>query len=369
VFSHTGDNSIYFDAKGIFGGGAVSDPASPYRSWYRFYHYPDDYDCWWNIKTLPCVEELDEGYLHYMIDDADSVVAHWLRLGADGFRLDVADELPDAFILRLKQRIRQIKPDALLIGEVWEDASNKRAYDVSRRYFVDGELDSVMNYVWRKAILDYVKDKDDGSALAESLQTITENYPPQVLDCVMNLLGSHDRARVLTVLGDALEGTVEEKAQRRLSETAYKQAVEDLKFAAFLQFTLPGMPSIYYGDEAGMEGCEDPYCRRPFPWGREDRELQNYFRRLGRLRKGSEALRYGRLTEIQGGKGCLRFLRRTERQEAVVVCNRSDAPVLLDAAGDLRFGHGLEVDGEDRRLLPKGCCLLLRNLPEPSCIE
>ncbi len=369
VFSHTGDNSIYFDAKGIFGGGAISDPDSPYRSWYRFFHYPDDYDCWWSIKTLPCVEELDEGYLRYIIDDADSVAAHWLRLGADGFRLDVADELPDAFILRLKQRIRQIKPDALLIGEVWEDASNKRAYDVSRRYFVDGELDSVMNYVWRRAILDYVKDRDDGSALAESLQTIAENYPPHVLDCVMNLLGSHDRARVLTVLGEDFEGSMEEKADRRLSEAAYKQAVEDLKFAAFLQFTLPGMPSIYYGDEVGMEGYEDPFCRRPFPWGREDKQLQDYFRRLGRLRKGSEALRYGRLTEIQGGDGCLRFLRRTETQKAELVFNRGDSPVVLDAAGDLRFGHGLELDGGERRLLPKGYCLLLRNLSKPACIE
>ena len=147
VFSHTGSNSLYFDRYGAFGGhGAYTDPNSPYRSWYQFYHYPDSYNCWWNFDTLPCVNKMDPSYLEYMIDGQDSVVAHWLRLGADGFRLDVVDELPDEFVLRLKKRMREIKPDALLMGEVWEDASNKIAYDTRRRYFVDGELDSVMNY-------------------------------------------------------------------------------------------------------------------------------------------------------------------------------------------------------------------------------
>ena len=118
VFSHTGSNSVYFDAKHVFGHGAVSDPNSPYRRWYRFHRYPDDYEAWWGIRTLPCVEELDETYLHYIIEDEDSVIAHWLRLGADGFRLDVVDELPDEFVRRLRRRMRQIDPQSLLLGEV-----------------------------------------------------------------------------------------------------------------------------------------------------------------------------------------------------------------------------------------------------------
>ena len=138
VFSHTGSNSVYFDQMHVFGCGAASDPCSPYREWYRFRHYPDDYDAWWNMPTLPNVNELTESYVNYIIEDDDSVIAHWLRLGADGFRLDVVDELPDEFVARLKRRLRELKPDALLLGEVWEDASNKRAYGVSRRYFVDG---------------------------------------------------------------------------------------------------------------------------------------------------------------------------------------------------------------------------------------
>ena len=155
-------------------------------------------------------------------------------LGADGFRLDVADELPDAFILRLKKRIRQLKPHALLLGEVWEDASNKRAYGVSRRYFVDGELDSVMNYPWREAILDFVMEKDGGEGFAERVMSLAENYPPQVLRCLMNLLGSHDKPRILTVLGDDFQGSKEEKAHRRLNGEQYELARQRLMLAAFL---------------------------------------------------------------------------------------------------------------------------------------
>ena len=213
VFSHTGSNSLYFDRYRAFGGhGAYADPQSPYRSWYQFYHYPDSYNCWWNFDTLPCVNKMDPSYLDYIIDGPDSVVAHWLRLGADGFRLDVVDELPDEFVLRLKKRVREIKPDALLIGEVWEDASNKIAYDIRRRYFVDGELDGVMNYPYRKAIIDFLRQRDDGKGFRETIMTLAENYPPQVLSCCMNLLGTHDTPRILTGLIDDFEGSREEKA-------------------------------------------------------------------------------------------------------------------------------------------------------------
>ena len=358
VFSHTGSNSVYFDAKHVFGNGAVSNPDSPYREWYRFRHYPDDYDAWWNMPTLPNVEEVTPSYIHYIIEDDDSVAAHWLGLGADGFRLDVVDELPDEFVCKLKKRIRSIKPDALLLGEVWEDASNKRTYGVSRRYFVDGELDSTMNYPWRTAILNYIRGLDDGSALGETVMTIAENYPPQVLSCVMNLLGSHDTPRILTALVDDFRGSREEKAARTLSYEDRKTALERLRAAAFLQFTLPGMASIYYGDEAGMEGFDDPFCRRTYPWGREDTALRAYYRSLCRLKKELPALRHGDVRVTAAGEGRIAFTRTAQEQRAEVFVNRSHEVWTLPE-GKVRFGRGLDLDGEQTMLQPGGFCLLI----------
>lgn len=358
VFSHTGSNSVYFDAKHVFGNGAVSNPDSPYREWYRFRHYPDDYDAWWNMPTLPNVEETTPSYIHYIIEDDDSVAAHWLGLGADGFRLDVVDELPDEFVYKLKKRIRSIKPDALLLGEVWEDASNKRTYGVSRRYFVDGELDSTMNYPWRTAILNYIRGLDDGSALGETVMTIAENYPPQVLSCVMNLLGSHDTPRILTALVDDFRGSREEKAARTLSHEDRKTALERLRAATFLQFTLPGMASIYYGDEAGMEGFDDPFCRRTYPWGREDTALRAYYRSLCRLKKELPALRHGDVRVTAAGEGRIAFTRTAQEQWVQVFVNRSPEVWTLPE-GKVRFGHGLDLDGERTMLQPGGFCLLI----------
>lgn len=363
VFSHTGSNSVYFDAKHVFGNGAVSNPDSPYREWYRFQRYPEAYESWWGIHTLPCVEELTESYVNYIIEDEDSVVAHWMKLGADGFRLDVVDELPDAFVLKLKRRIRELNPEAFLLGEVWEDASNKQAYGVSRRYFVDGELDSVMNYPWRSAIIDFVSGVDDGTALGERIMTIAENYPPQVLDCVMNHLGTHDTPRILTVLGDPFYGSKEEKAERYLSPEARRLAVERLQAAAFLQFTLPGMPSIYYGDEAGAEGFEDPFCRRFYPWGREDVSLLEYFKELASLRNRSAALKHGNVRVIAAGSGKIEFIRESTSQSARVRINLSEEEWVLEkGTGKTCFGKRLGFfNGHDCTILSGGFCVQIWN--------
>ncbi len=360
AFSHTGSNSIYFDAKHVFGGGAVSDPDSPYREWYRFSDYPHKYESWWGMPTLPCVEELKESYVNYIIEAPDSVVAQWLALGADGYRLDVVDELPDEFVLLLKKRIRALSPEAILIGEVWEDASNKRAYDVSRRYFVDAELDSVMNYPWRKAILDYSTGKDDGTALGEAIMSLAENYPPEVLACVMNCLGSHDTPRLLTALGDGFHGTREEESRRRMSTAQRDDAVQRSLTAAFLQFTLPGMPSIYYGDEAGMEGFSDPFCRRCYPWGREDRDLQSYYRELAKLKRDTPALRSGQVLVLQAGQGRICFRRTSEAQTAQIYVNQSMKPWLLPDEGLLRFGSRIYFNDGHAALQPGGFCAVVQ---------
>lgn len=359
VFSHTGANSLYFDKYGAFGGhGAYTDPNSPYRAWYQFRHYPDDYNCWWDFDTLPCVNKLEPSYLAYIIDGPDSVVAHWLALGCDGFRLDVADELPDTFLLRLKQRLRQLRPDALLLGEVWEDASNKVAYGVRRRYFVDGELDGVMNYPFRKAILDFLRQRDDGAGLRETVLTLAEHYPAQVLNCCMGLLGTHDTPRILTALMDDFDGDRAEKAQRRLSAGELPVARERLKLASLLQFTLPGAPSVYYGDEAGMEGYSDPFNRRTYPWGREDRTLLAHYRRLGRLRRESPALRTGSVAFLTAEGGRVAFLRACREQRVEVYVNRSRDSWEVPP-GKLLLGYRLETCAPNALcLLPGGFCVL-----------
>ena len=236
VYSHTGSNSLYFDKERTFGGkGAYCTQNSPYSGWYTFYQWPDNYNSWWGFDTLPTVNKMDKSFIEYIITGPDSVLEHWLKLGADGFRLDVVDELPNEFVLLLKKRLRELKPDALLIGEVWEDASNKEAYGIRRRYFVDGLLDSCMNYPFRTAILNYMKERDGGQGLKETVMTIVENYPPQVLSCNMNMLGTHDTPRILTALVDDFDGTWEEKSKRHLSRSQRDLALERLQMAAFLQ--------------------------------------------------------------------------------------------------------------------------------------
>lgn len=361
VYSHTGSNSLYFDKYGTFGGhGAYSDPDSPYGSWYQFRKWPDSYHSWWGFDTLPCLDKRSPHLMDYLIDSEDSVVAHWLKLGADGFRLDVADELPDAFILRLKRRLRALKPDALLLGEVWEDASNKVAYQVRRRYFVDGELDSVMNYPFRKAIIDFVRQRDDGRGFRNVVMSIAENYPPDVLACCMNLLGTHDTPRILTALMDDFEGSRAEQAARRLSMSQLLVAKERLRMASFIQFALPGAPAVYYGDEAGMEGYRDPFNRRTFPWGREDRELQAHYARLGCLRRDHPALRGSRIQFFTAAEGRLGFLRRSEGvqpQQLKVYVNRNGDPWQIPL-GRLLYGHNLETVSADALvLLPDGFCI------------
>ena len=327
VYSHTGSNSLYFDRNYTFGGnGAYCRPDSPFHSWYTFYHWPDRYNSWWGFDTLPTVNKMDGHFLDYIIRDEDSVVAHWLKLGADGFRLDVADELPDAFIALLRERIREIKPDALLLGEVWEDASNKVAYNIRRKYFTEGELDSVMNYPFRTAILDFMRGRDAGKKLRDTVMTVVENYPAQVVACNMNLLGTHDTPRILTALVDDFDGSREEKAARHLSKNQLEVARDRLQMAAFLQYTLPGSPSLYYGDEALMEGYKDPFNRRTYPWGREDPEILSFFRHLGRLRKEREELRLGDIRFFAAGDKHIGFTRSFEGKTCKVYVNRSGDP-------------------------------------------
>lgn len=359
VYSHTGSNSRYFNRDGAFDDlGAYQSRESRYSGWYTFYAWPDSYRAWWNFDTLPTVNKMDPDFVRYIITDEDSVVAHWLRLGADGFRLDVADELPDEFVKLLYDRVKEVKPDALVLGEVWEDASNKIAYDRRRTYFTNAELDSVMNYPFRTAILNFMRGSDSGSNLKEAVLSVAENYPPEVVLCNMNLLGTHDTPRILTALVDDFDGSRAEKAKRRLSRTNLETARRRLMMAAFLQYTLPGSPSLYYGDEALMEGYKDPFNRRTYPWGHEDRELVTYFSRLGRLRREQEALRLGDIQFFTAEDRHLGYTRTYQGKTVKVYVNRNSDPWDIPA-GNVVFGCNLQILAPDwLSLAPKGFCLV-----------
>ncbi len=359
VYSHTGSDSLYFNKNRTFPGvGAYNSKESPYFNWYTFHSWPCSYVSWWNFDTLPTVNKMHPDFIKYIITDEDSVIAHWLRAGCDGFRLDVADELPDEFLKLLYDRVKELSPDALVLGEVWEDASNKVAYERRRRYFVDAELDSVMNYPFRTAILNFVRGWDDGRGLKNTVMTIAENYPPEVYLSNMNLLGTHDTPRILTALVDDFDGSREAMASRRLSRNQYEVARERLLTASFLQYTLPGSPSLYYGDEAGMEGHKDPFNRRTYPWGRENTELLQHFKRLGQLRKDHPALRLGDVKFLEAGDKHLAFTREYRGSKLRVCCNRS-ADTWEIPAGRVLLGYNLQVVAPDWLTIgPRGFCVL-----------
>lgn len=287
VFNHTGDDSVYFNKYGRYPlPGAYQGKESPYYDWYEFRHFPDDYACWWDVKILPAVNE-DAPSFRRFITGKDGVVRKWLGLGASGWRLDVADELPDDFIREIRKAAREEKKDAFLLGEVWEDASVKIAYGKRRTYLLGDELDGVMNYPFRNAVLSYLLEKDAGT-FRDTLLQISENYPYPAERSLMNLLGTHDTPRILSVLGGAEELAPEELRERavfRLPPERKRLARKRLELAAILLFTHLGSPTVYYGDEGGMEGLEDPANRAFFFPEDEDPEILALYRKLAKVRE------------------------------------------------------------------------------------
>lgn len=290
VFSHTGDDSIYFNKYHRYNTlGAYESEKSPYKSWFNFKNYPDDYESWWGILTLPETNECDPSFLEFITGD-NGVIRYWLKKGIKGFRLDVADELPDEFLDKVRLAIKKDSPENFLLGEVWEDATNKISYDKRRRFLRGDQLDSVMNYPFANAIVEFVKTANS-KALLNTVLDICENYPKCALNLLMNHIGTHDTARILTRLGTniTLDGNREAQSQFKLSEYEKTKGITLLKLAAVLQYTLPGVPSLYYGDEAGCEGFSDPFCRASYPWGNENKELLEFYRALGKMRRNENA--------------------------------------------------------------------------------
>ena len=336
VFNHTGFVSRYFNGDGFYPDvGACQSWDSPYRSWFQFIRWPDQYESWWGIYSLPAVNESDPGYRRFIFGDEDSVVRRWLRAGADGWRLDVADELPDDFVAGIHAAARAEKPSAVVIGEVWEDGSTKVAYGVRRKHILGGHCDGLMNYPLRSAILSYFSG-GKAEDFVSGMETIREKYPPFAFYSAMNSLGTHDTPRILTLLGaggERRDQSRDWRANFRLEGDALRTAKERLRAAALLLFCFPGSPTVYYGDEAGMEGFEDPFNRRTYPWGHEDQELLAWFKQLGALRKTHPALRRGTIRYVAADGPLLAFVRADDGEEVLCVCNAGDGPVALPLPG------------------------------------
>ena len=442
VFNHTGADSRYFNRYGSWPDvGAYQSKASPYYPWYSFSAWPDKYASWWGFETLPQVNEDDASYRAFVLNGDDAVVKKWIRLGAAGWRLDVADELPDSFIFELREQIKPLRPgcadqledtdsgarstgcgsvkeaavqqhggstgcapcldygganaygpdhdaamqrdvsappsqiahcggarsagcgsvkdaadeqhgsstgcapcldygmvdacgnikeavcEPAIIGEVWEDASNKESYGVLRRYLCGRGLDGVMNYPLRAAVLAFVRQEIEAAAFNARIFSLYENYPREAFEASLSLLSTHDTVRALTALSDAPpEHTLSrsQQAAYRLTDAQRTQAVAKLRIAAAMQMLLPGAPCIYYGDEAGMEGYGDPFCRQCYPWDAPDEALRRYYRSLTTLRRRFAALRYGSLVFVYGAASTTAFLRICDRACTLVVVNAHD---------------------------------------------
>ena len=338
VFSHTGADSIYFNKFGRYGEhtGAYRDRNSPYFPWYFFTAYPDRYESWWGISTLPNVDENNPAYTNYICGDG-GILQKWIKLGARGWRLDVADELPDEFLDNLNKSVKKMGSDKVIYGEVWEDASNKESYGVRRRYLIGGQLDSVMNYPFKEAILNYVKYAD-AKLFTDSILTIMDHYPKPAVDMLMNFISTHDTERALTRLGGEEVGwhNKDWQAERHLSPSEYVYGISLLKCAMVLQFFLPGIPCIYYGDEAGMEGYRDPFNRCCYPWGRENIELIEFTRGLSQVRRGTRAFEQGDLRFIQVDDNVCVFARcdKINRDGAIIYLNKSTQTRTFDIVNE-----------------------------------
>ncbi len=352
VFNHTGDDSVYFNKYGHYPSvGAYQSKESPYYTWYSFQHYPYDYASWWGIDVLPEVNENSAEYQEFIFGK-EGVLKKWLGLGIGGYRLDVADELPDFFLKKLRKSVKERDENAIIIGEVWEDASNKVAYSKRREYLQGSELDSVMNYPLKDAIIGYIQSGNAGNLL-HTVRVLINHYPKQTLDCLMNILGTHDTARILTVLGGVYCQNKEEMSlpSAYLSENAKKNAVRKLKMAAVLQYTLPGVPCVYYGDENGMEGHIDPFCRRCFDWERLHEDLQEFYQRLGKIRKEyRDIFKDGDFSELRVEDGLLLYKRQNTFGKIFIFVNNSSKRYLLELPEDVtelltnkRYNKELEI--------------------------
>lgn len=348
--NHVGADSPYFNrfnnfpAGGAFDGGKPN-PASPYYGWFKFKPEEKDpnkqYQGWVGVSDLPEIDKNSPSFRAYAYRDKDSVTNLWLDRGVAGWRMDVAPWVPDDFWREWRQAVKARKPDALTVAETWFDAS---------KYFLGDMFDSTMNYIFRNAVLDYAAGKS-GKAMAANLELMREAYPPQAFSALMNLLSTHDQPRALHHFGEDQDLAL---------------AKQRLRLAVFFQMTYPGSPTIYYGDEVGLGGGDDPYNRAPYPWadegGRPDEALLADFKRLTKLRHDLPVLRHGTLSApLHVDEHVVVLARQDGKTWAVTATNNGNEartvkvglPFLADKLRDALGGDAVKVkDGSIQLTVP-----------------
>ncbi|WP_374286150.1 glycoside hydrolase family 13 protein [Lactococcus sp.] len=327
VFSHVGKNSRYFNISKQYGEneGATQSIQSPYFDWFKFTDYPQDYKSWWGIKDLPEVDKDNESFRQFIYGKTNSVLQKWNDFGLDGWRLDVADELPDSFIRGIRENLNQYQ-DTVLIGEVWEDASNKISYGKRRDYILGDSLHGCMNYPFRDMIIRYLTGGMSAYDIAHQLMILSENYPTDIFYNNLNNLGTHDTERILTMIGQ-----------------------ENNANAVGLMFSLPGVPCIYYGDEAGLTGGKDPSNRKYFPWDNIPEDTYQLYQKWTKLRNQENLLRAGSFTSFYADN-CLGILRYDAGGAFVSMFNPSNEQVNFHFE-DLHFSQKEVLSEEIKAML------------------
>ena len=367
VFNHTGADSIYFNRYGRYSEiGAYQSRRSKYFGWFDFKEFPHNYTSWWGIEVLPRINPDIPDCREFFVGN-DGVVNKYRKMGVYGFRLDVADELSDDFISSIKDRLSSDTDENILYGEVWEDASNKISYGKRRHYYLGNELDGVMNYPLRLGIIDFLTGRGT-DRLAYALTDVTNNAPRHILHNQMNLLGTHDTERILSVLGDLdISGMSNAQLSKlRMDPGRRSFAIKRLILAYTILATVPGIPTVFYGDEAGLEGYRDPFNRMPYPWGKESKRLLDHYREMGRIRNENEVYKNGDLNLLHIDNELLIFSRSDSESSYVTVINNKDSDLSLsfDCEAEILFNE----ESSDHFILSAYKCGIFK-LPLNSIIE
>lgn len=317
VFNHTGQDSKYFNRFNSYNSiGAYNSRDSKYYDWYIFKDYPNDYESWWGVKDLPTINKKSKAFVDYIINNDDSVVNKWLNMGIKGWRLDVADELSENFLKQLRKKCHEINEESVILGEVWEDATNKISYGVRREYMCGDELDSVTNYSFKNYFLDFFRNNIDSYKLKKLFERMKENYPRENFYALVNILGTHDVERILT----------------ELSKISKEKSIDLFKLIITMQMTFFGVPLIYYGDETGVLGGKDPDNRRTFPWGNENKDITDFYKKMTKLRNENPFLATGEFKQIAINSDVYGIIRyphnglsndKKENKVAIILINRN----------------------------------------------